>query len=373
MRRCVIVVVLLCLTGCVEQYRIEKIGMSDAVALDPVYDENGKPSETERSMAVSIPIAGKVETQQANILQTIADSPKEGRSKLSRKIDKVLVAGQLRSIVFGKELAKQGIFKELDSYRRDYSVGERLKIIVVNGSAVDMLTHNYTQIRPVGNHIDQLLTQESKIHEVPEVTLYSFVRDYYDDGTDPIAPLLIKKNDNVEIDGIALFKKDRYIGKISQERTVLFAILHESFKGGEFDIKFMDHSSGKQESAMISSIVSKRVVKVNKQERAGNLPEVVIHIRLSGIILEYTGESTFKKPEEQKKLDQDLSEAVREQLQAIVSQVQRSGGDNLGVGTYVRNSMSYEEWNKLNWKSIYPSVDIRVEVEATIRDYGMIR
>lgn len=25
-----------------------------------------------------------------------------------------------------------------------------------------------------------------------------------------------------------------------------------------------------------------------------------------------------------------------------VSHVQRSGGDNLGIGTYVRNSMSYE-------------------------------
>ncbi|MDQ0898080.1 Ger(x)C family spore germination C-terminal domain-containing protein [Paenibacillus sp. V4I7] len=184
------------------------------------------------------------------------------------------------------------------------------------------MTHKYAQIRSVGSHIDQLLTQEAKIHEVPDVSLYSFVRDYYDDGTDPIAPMLIVKGDNVEIDGIALFKKDRYIGKISADQ---------------------------------------------------NVPQVVIRIRLSGIILEYTGKSTFKKVEEQKKLDQDLSEAIREQLQVIISHVQRSGGDNLGIGTFVRNSMSYENWNNLNWKSIYPRADIRVEVDTTIRDYGMIR
>ncbi|MDF2649188.1 MAG: hypothetical protein K0Q73_4993 [Paenibacillus sp.] len=371
MRNCVIVVVLLCLTGCVEQNRIEKLGLSDTVALDSVYEENGKPSETDVSTAISIPKSGSME--QADILQTIAESPKEGRIKMSRKINKILVSGQLRSMMFGKDLAKQGIWKELDSYRRDYTVGEKLKIVVVNGSAVDMLTHKYAQIRSIGSHIDQLLTQEAKIHEVPDVTLYSFVRDYFDDGVDPIAPMLIVKGDNVEIDGIALFKKDRYIGKISADQTVLFAILHKSLKMGEFDIKFMDHSSGQKESAMISSISSKREVIVNKQERESTVPQVVIRIRLSGIILEYTGKSTFKKVEEQKKLDQDLSEAIREQLQVIISHVQRSGGDNLGIGTFVRNSMSYENWNNLNWKSIYPRADIRVEVDTTIRDYGMIR
>ncbi|NOU86582.1 Ger(x)C family spore germination protein [Paenibacillus sp. LMG 31460] len=373
MRNWVLVVFLLSLTGCVEQNRIEKLGMSDTAALDSVYEENGKPSETDVSIAISIPKVGTIDNLQSEILQDIAESPKDGRTKLSRKINKVLVSGQLRSMLFGKDLAKQGIWNELDSYRRDYTVGEKLKIVIVNGSAVDMLTHKYAQIRSTGNHIDQLLTQEAKIHEVPEVSLYSFVRDYYDDGTDPIAPMLIVKGDNVEIDGIALFKKDRYISKISAEQTIMFAILKKNLKMGEFDITFMDRSSGRKERVMISAIASKRKVIVNKQGRASTVPQVFIRIRLSGNILEYSGKSTFKKAEEQKNLNQDLSEAIREQFQAIVSHVQRSGGDNLGIGTYVRNSMSYEEWNNLNWKSVYPRADIRVEVDTTIRDYGMIR
>lgn len=373
MRNWVLVVLLLSLTGCVEQNRIEKLGMSDIVALDSVYEENGKPSETDVSIAIAIPKAGTVANQQSDILQTIAESPKDGRTKLSRKINKILVSGQLISMLFGKDLAKHGIWNELDSYRRDYTVGEKLKIVIVNGSAVDMLTQKYAQIQSIGSYIDQLLTQEAKIHEVPDVSLYSFVRDYYDDGTDPIAPMLIVKGDNVEIDGIALFKNDRYIGKISTEQIVKFAILKKSLKMGEIDITFKDRSSGRKEIAIISAIASKREVVINKQEGEGTVPQIVIRIRLSGNILEYSGKSTFKKAEEQKNLDQDLSEAIRELLQGVVSHVQRSGGDNLGIGTYVRNSMSYEEWNNLNWKSVYPRADIRVEVDTTIRDYGMIR
>ncbi|MEC0268041.1 Ger(x)C family spore germination protein [Paenibacillus anseongense] len=372
MRSLFILIMLFSLTGCAQQQRIEKLGMSDTVALDPAYDENGKPSNTQLSIAISVPRAGKTNSAQLDILQTKASTPKEGRSNFSRKIDKVIVSGQLRSMLFGKDLAKQGIWKALDSYRRDYTVGERLKIVVVNGSAVDMLTHSYAQISSVGSHIEQLLTQEAKIHDVPEVTLYSFARDYFDDGIDPIAPLVMIKNDNVEIDGVALFKKDRYIGKISQDDTVMFAILHQNLNNAEFNIRFMDQLSGQKEGAMISSIVSKRKVSIMKQA-GGAPPKIVMQIRLSGIILEYTGASTFKHADEQKALNQDLSKAIREQMQAILNQVQRIGADNLGIGTYVRNSMNYDEWKQLNWDTLYPNAEIRVEVDTKIRDYGMIR
>lgn len=372
MHKLLIILPLMLLTGCVEQNRIEKLGMSDVVAIDSVYHESGKMSLNELEIAVSIPQAGSLD-RQALILKTKSASPKEGRSNLSRKIDKVLVSGQLRSMLFSKDMAKMGILKNLDSYRRDYTVGERLKIAVVNGSAIELLSHKYAQIPSIGNHIDQLLTQTSKIHEVPDVSLYSFVRDYFDDGTDPIAPILALKKDNVEVDGIALFKKDRYIGKINPNNTVLFAILHERVKFGEFNIRFMDHLTGQEERAMLSSVISKRQVHIIQPNQASSLPRIVIRVKMSGNILEYTGTSTFKKPEEQKTICQDLSSAIREKLQGIAEQVQRSGGDNLGVGAYVRNSMSYEAWKAYDWDTLYPQVNIRVEVDATIRDYGMIR
>ncbi|MBA2942057.1 Ger(x)C family spore germination protein [Paenibacillus sp. CGMCC 1.16610] len=371
MHKWLIVIMLISLTGCAQQQRIEKLGMSDIVAFDPAYEENGKPSNTQLSIAISVPKTGKMNNTQLDILQTKADSPKEARSNFNRQIDKVIVSGQLRSMIFGKELAKQGIWRALDSYRRDYSVGEQLNIVVVNGSAVDMLTHSHTQIQSVGNYIDQLLTQQSDIHEVPNTTLYSFARDYFDDGIDPIAPMIMLKNDHVEIEGVALFKKDRYIGKLNQDKAAMFAILHQNLKDAEFDIKFMDQSSGQKEGAMINSIISKRKVSVLKHD-AGSSPQIVIHIQLSGIILEYTGTATFKEAAEQTALNQSLSVAIREQLQAIVDQVQRTGGDNLGFGTYVRNSMSYEEWEKFDWNARYPSAEIRVEVDASIRDFGMI-
>lgn len=40
MRSLFIIIVLFSLTGCAQQQRIEKLGMSDSVALDLAYDEN---------------------------------------------------------------------------------------------------------------------------------------------------------------------------------------------------------------------------------------------------------------------------------------------------------------------------------------------
>lgn len=371
MRKWFILCSLLLLTGCIEQNRIEKLGMSDSIGIDPVYSQEGKPSETGITIAVSIPKAGISETEQADILQTTAQSPKEGRVHLNRKIEKVLVTGQLRSMLFAKDLAKQGIFNQLDSYRRDYTVGERLKIVVVNGSAVDLLTQKYSTIKSIGMRIDELLTQEAKIHEVPDVSLYSFVRDYFDDGADPVTPSIALVQGNLEVDGVALFQDDRYVGKIDIDDTVLFGLLSKSLKQGEIHLTFTERSSKSKETAVISSLISKRKVKVYKHMEGP--PDIVIQIRLSAIILEYSGDASFKKPQEQKNICLDLSEALRKKLQSIVTYVQRQGGDNLGVGTYVRNSMSYEDWKAMDWDSVYPKANIRVEVETTIRDYGMIR
>ncbi|MDR6882627.1 Ger(x)C family spore germination protein [Bacillus sp. 3255] len=371
MHKWFIVMALLLLTGCIEQNRIEKLGMSDSIGIDPVYDQAGKPSKTELAIAVSIPKAGTTETTPADILRTNARTPKDGRVHLNRKINKVLVTGQLRSMMFAKDLAKQGVFDRLDTYRRDYTVGEKLKIALVNGSAVELLTHKNTSNQSIGVRIDQLLTEEARIHEVPDVTLYSFVRDYYDDGIDPVAPMLALVNGNLEVDGIALFQNDRYIGRIDIDDAVLFALLSKSIKQGEIRLELTDRSTKSQESAVISSLISKRKIKV--YTRPDGAPNIVIQIRLSAIILEYTGMSTLKKPQEQATICLEISEALRKKLQVMVTDIQRHGGDNLGIGTYVRNRLSYEAWKALDWPSVYPQTDIHVEVVTTIRDFGMIR
>lgn len=372
MRKIWILIIVISLLGCSNSNNLEELGMMDTVAFDRATENNGASGNSKLRIALTIPKPGQIEKSESTVLETTAESPKDARSKLIRKTDKVLVAGQLRNLLFSADLSKQGIWKLLESYRRDYSVGERTLIAIVNGSAVDLISHKYPNQPSIGVFLHKMLDQESDIHDIPDVSLYSFAREYYDDGIDPIAPLIKLNKDHVEIDGIALFDMDKYVGKIDAEQTLMFLMLLQSFEKGELHIKFMESSSGSKQTAMLSSIQSKRKVKVVNKGTDAN-PEVVIHIDLLCAVLEYTGQARFESAKEIDSLSKDLSASLTEQLQKIIGKLQRIGTDNLGIGTFVRNSMKYEDWKGLDWKKIYPESSIRVEVQTTIQDTGMIR
>jgi spore germination protein len=50
--------------------------------------------------------------------------------------------------------------------------------------------------------------------------------------------------------------------------------------------------------------------------------------------------------------------------------MQQAKTDALGIGRYVRNSLSYKEWTSLNWREVYPQIEVECHVKVTIKDYG---
>ncbi|MBP3961500.1 Ger(x)C family spore germination protein [Paenibacillus lignilyticus] len=368
-RRGFILLLLLLLSGCIREQKLEDLGMVNSAAVDAAKQEDGTAKGNKITVAVAIPRIGPGGQTQVTNLQTESESTKEARRKLSLKTSQILVSGQLQNLIFGNELAKKGIWKYLDSYRRDYSVGEKIRIIIANGSAVSLLTHPYPGIPSISDHISALVEQEGKINEVPAGDLYEFVRDYYDDGIDPILPLIAQEKDYVQIDGIALFRDDSYKGKLGSDEAVQFLLMLKNMKNGEMLLKFRNSVTGLQERAMLSQLITKRSISVHK---VGSSHEVTLNVRVSGIILEYDGKRHLEKDTPFTQLEQDTSMALREELQLIVNRLQSLGTDSLGFGIAVRNSMPYEAWKRLGWKTVYPTVPVKVNVVINVRDAGMI-
>ncbi len=321
---CLIIIIA---TGCSDKKILEELGMTNVAAFDSVGEPKGDPKHSQILVTIDIPVAGQSKNKEPQVLQAIADSPKHARSMLSRKTNLVLVSGQLRNLLFSEDLSKQGIWDFLDSYYRDYSVGERTRIVVVNGNASDLLKGDYPSAQTIGTYIDKLLLQEVKIHEVPNATLHSFARDYYDDGIDPVAPIVKADKDSIAFDGIALFNKDKYVTKISSKDAILFCLLHGSFRRGDIYVPIEGNSSPKSTSVMLSSIISRRNVDVMISPDAGILPRAVIRIKVSGIILEANGQMDFSSKEEKQNLVKKISRVLQERLEELVHQLQQNGAE----------------------------------------------
>ncbi|SFS56475.1 spore germination protein [Paenibacillus sp. BC26] len=348
------------LTGCGDQRILEKLGFSQTSSYD-LLDNN------RLEIAVSMPKADPQARTQREVLSAIAASGKEARTKLAKLTNLLLVSGQLRNALFSMTLAKSGMIKHLDTFLRDPSISPRLKLSIVNGNAKQMLQKDYKQHPITGKYIDGILDKEAMGRTIPLTSLYSFTRDLYDDGIDPVMPVLRDSGEHINIDGVGLFRDDRYITMIPAKEGLIFAFLRGSFKQGEVSVQL----NGKQstgDTIMFSSLISRRKVKIGRDSTGA--PSVHIHIKLKGSVLEYTGKLSLAEPSDRKRIEQQVAKKLTERGQNLIAYMQKNRVDSLGMGIPIRNHMSYAAWKKLNWPESYPSVKATCSFTVIINNTG---
>lgn len=351
----------LLLTGCRSDERIlEKLGMVQTTSYDLA--ENNRLRVTS-----CVPVIDPDSSVRRELLSTITDSIKSARITFSRQTDLTVVSGQLRDALFGLSLAKAGLGDYTDTLLRDPSIALGVKVTVINGDASAILAKDYKPHTDTGRYINHLLEKEAAGNSIPNTTLYEFSRDYNDDGIDPVAPVVRDDGDKAVIDGIALFQEDRYMMKIPAQDGIFFGLFRDDLRQGEAAFN-LGEEEGRPVVAMLSSILNSRKVKV--QHLGGNHFKVDLLVNIQGSVLEYTGHHYLNKAEVRQGLEQDIADRITAKAEAMVRQMQQHNVDSLGIGIQVRNSLSYKEWSQMNWRDVYPQVEIECHTKVTIKDYG---
>lgn len=358
-----LIVVLVLLAGCGDQRILERTGFIQSTSHD-------LHSDGKIRYALSLPIANPDIKAKSGYLKTIADNTKEARIILARKTNLLLVSGQLRTALFGMSLAQKGIWEHMDTLIRDPTISEQVKVIVVNGEADSLLEKHFGEFPRTAQYIDRLIEKEAKGNTIPETTVYSFSRDYYDDGIDPIAPIIKDAGDSIQVDGIGLFRDGQYVDKIVPDESILFSFLLDSFKKGELNIDLRTVEP-RSKAVMLSALNSSRKISV---DHGGTGPRnVVIDVNVKASILEYIGELNLGNDADKQKLEQAISEHLTKRAERIVSFLQEEKIDSIGIGKHVRNSMDYSAWKSLSWREEFSKINVRCKIKLKIKDYGFRR
>ncbi|RCX20584.1 spore germination protein [Fontibacillus phaseoli] len=354
-------VCLLLLTSCSQdQHILERIGYIRTAGYD--LQEGGKLKIT---LSVPLIINEASQTFQTDeILTTVATSSKEARIKLSRKTSRNLVSGQLRTILFNTDLAKQGLHKHMDTLLRDPSISKLTELVIVDGSAHEIMTSKYSGHPRTAQYIDRLLKKEFNMETTPRILLHEFFRDYYDDGKDPIATMLRKSGNDLELNGIALFRNDKYITKLPPEDIFYFSIMYQNQGRGEFTVVT---ERPEMKSITFTAINSRKKIKIKKNQNGKYVAN--IGLKIEGGVLEYIGNLDLSTSDKNK-LEGIMSEYISQQAKRIVGKLQHNRTDSLGIGQHVRNKMSYKAWKDTDWEDIYANMDIQVHAKFMIKNFG---
>ncbi len=357
------------ITGCTDQRQIEKLGFSHSVGFDLI---KGEEEEERLQVTLVIPSMENQVDKKKQVLTTVSKSSKEARLKLSQQSDKRIVSGQVRNTLFGIALAKDGLWKHIDTFVRDPAIGPNVKLTIVNGNAHELLSRDYPQHALTGRYIDKLIEKEIQGQTVPEATIYSWSRDYYDDGIDPVAPLIYSLQDHVRIDGVALFNEDKYVGKIDPIHAVIFSFLRGDFRQGELYMEIPDEKKKGKEIVLLSSIINKRNVDVERLAGPQKF-RVTMRMTIKGSVLEYLGERKLSNDAQKKELEHAIEKYIRQTSEQLTAHMQKVKADGMGIGKAVRNHVSYEEWDKMNWDEVYSKLKFEFQVKVKIRDNGKFK
>lgn len=364
MRRLALLVCLLSLSlaACRDQNILEQIGFIRSIA----FDSAGQSPEGEQLLEVTISIP-KSNQQDKITLSTVARTAKEARMHFNRQNNRKLVNGQMRNILFGLEVTRKGAWRHLDTLLRDPSVGSKIHVLIVDGIAKDLLSANYPNYPTTGEYIDKLMHSVIESYMVPEINMYSFTRDLFDDGIDPVAPILKAKTNTIEVAGIALFRGEQYIGQIPAAKGLLLSLLRSSSPNGEMLIQ-LEGDGGKKDHVMLGSMTNKRTVSVN--HRNGTDIGVRVDLEISGSVLEYTGKMSSNHYENQRRLERMMTEYIKKEAEEMIRSVQEKKVDPFGFGQYVRNRIGIKAWKSLDWHETFPKVKVTVNPKVRIKESG---
>ena len=321
-------VLILVLAGCSRDQRIlERVGYIETAAFDAAPDNKIKAT-------VSIPLVsqyardGKTTDE---LLDTIASSPKQAREALSLRTSRISI---------------------------------RTSMVVGEGDAGKIISQEYPRHTKTANYINKLLQKEFLKQSLPRTSLYEFTRNYFDDGEDPIAVLVIEQKRDITVSGIALMRDDRMIAKLPWEDVYLFMLLYSNLQEGEFTLT-TEHPDLKAIS--VKAVKSKRRIVITKST-SGEY-EANIYLKIYGSVDEYIGNAKLSTSE-RAKVEKLVSEHIVSEALRVIKTMQRHRTDGIGLGKYVRNSMSYDEWKKTDWHEMFSQLPVKVHCSFYIKQFG---
>ncbi|MEH7250904.1 Ger(x)C family spore germination protein [Neobacillus niacini] len=341
------------LMGCVKKEILDDISLIEGISFDYVDKKNILGT-------VVIPVYLPNQPPKSKTFSAKAEINKSILQEIQRQTADPVVTGSLEVVLFSNTLAeKVGILPLVDPFQRDPGVGSGLYLAVVDGDTKKLLSGKYG-IRSNATYISNLLEHNIKNEDLPKTNLQLFLADFYQQGKTPYLPQLKQiGKDKLKINGIALLKYGKMIDLIAAEKMFFFKLLVDKYSQGLHRVKI---DGGE---AAIRSIHSSHNFELTKR----NPTEVTIHIKIEGIINEFSGQELT--PKLMHKLQNQFEKDVEKECLAMIERFKEKEIDPIGFGHFLKTktrNFDFKNW----WDNQYKDLVIRIIPEVSISESGVI-
>lgn len=361
-----VIFVTLCLSGCSAKEKkvpLEDVGMVGTMAIDYIDNENLK-------LTVAIPQSSPDAKKNIQIFSVTTDLISKGIVDVEELSDKKVVLNQLRVVLINEEFAQRGdIQKVIRHLYRNSDVGNKVLIAIVKENGEEMLKEEYPDKPNVNFYLNDLLQPSINTAFNPNTNIHDFIYTQTNPVFDSIVPLLEKKEEKVELGGIALFKEEHMLQSLPKYEALVIQALQGRKKLAPLSLTL--HETGQNERLQLDLINNRVSMKSNKSFES---PKLTINMEIRGALVEYRGEreKELKTPKGLTKLENDINKQLEIDIKKFLEKLMELQVDPIGLTENFR--MYYKgEWKKENTEEILSKLRLDIHVETHILSTGTLK
>ncbi|MGD6832892.1 Ger(x)C family spore germination protein [Sutcliffiella halmapala] len=338
--------------GCIPHSIINEVSLMHNVGYD----------KEEGMLKASVVYPNYAESEKPALITAAAKNPSSLQEELSHKSPFPFEIGQVRMMIFGDELSRDGLADVLDTICKDPKIGI-IRIVITDGTPDQILrkTLNESPLFLM-NLIDKSIENDG----IPESDLHVMYDQYFGSGIDMSFPnLIVDTNGTVNVDGMGIFKGDKLALRISDKETFLLKLMTDRNKKGvySFDLNMNGHKAnigvrtiyGKHKVKFIKENLNEQVnVSLNLDVELDTLPEWI----------------NLENEKELKSFKNALQKSISNEAELLLTDFQTNGVDPIGIGRmYKANHRNYSE--RSFYDRIYPNMTYDVKAKIVVRQTGV--
>ncbi|MDQ1002422.1 spore germination protein [Neobacillus niacini] len=357
----------LLLCGCAQPKILEEVGLVTTYG----YDISKKGTILGTIVELTIDPAS---AKDIVILESEALSVRGIRNNANNKTSKRLASGQLRVILYGEEMLKQGRTGIAETLTSDPSISDMTYLAMADGTARDLLTLKTEHIPDIGNHLYKLIDQNTKGRVMPSATLQEVLHNHFTVGKEPIMPILKKEGkQGVGFAGVALFKGSKLVGKINTNQSFYLNLIIDKYRGGIKDIEIKSSKLKPRNPKMnkivasLDSIGGRSTIKLINKEKV----EFDLNVKVTGRLLEVTSMIDMGNPKNIKLIEKEITKSMKREIEKLVAYCQSKQSDALGFGEIYRSSVRHSKLTDKRWYKMFKEAKVNVNVDFSVKRTGL--
>lgn len=344
-----IMIMLFTLTGCYDYIELNDLSIISGIGIDK---ENEKYKVTYEILSdqKSSDSNAKALTIEGTGL-TIADA----FTNANKEVPKLAFYPHVKVLVLSEEIAKEKMYDIVDYVLRSPRIRNEFYLVVSKDvKANDIFTKTAEDIKVVSTQIETMLKNNARRKN--NATSYTFEKvaeDFLNKKTDAAVTSVTLKDEQISIEGLAVFKDYKLQGILSSKDSLAYNILSNNAKNVQFTF-----GCGENKNITLAIYNASPSIKIDKNNK------LKINVDTKASITEYNCDKPLKDPDTYKYFNNKYNTEINEHIVNFYQNIKENKTDILGI-----SNIYYTQTKKdIDWTTL----DYEINTNLKINNAGLI-